>query len=68
MRQVVFSVVFFEYFYDKKMQFTYNQASIKDVKATGEAFSLQKRTASTSKHEISQLFKKYLWVIFALLD
>jgi hypothetical protein len=25
----------------------------KDVKVTGETFSLQKRTSSTSKHEIS---------------
>jgi hypothetical protein len=34
---------------------TYPLASIKDVQATGEAFSPQKRTSSTSKHEISQL-------------
>jgi hypothetical protein len=38
---------------DKKVQFTYPYASIKDVQATGEAFSPQKRTSSTSKHEIS---------------
>jgi hypothetical protein len=34
---------------------------IKEVKVTKEAFSSQKRTSSTSKHEI-------LWIIFALLD
>jgi hypothetical protein len=28
------------------------QASLKDIKATGEAFSPQKRTSSTSKNEI----------------
>ncbi len=32
-----------------------------------EAFSPQKRTSSTSKHEISYFFI-FLWVIFALLD
>ncbi len=40
---------------------------IKDVQATGEAFSSQKRTSSTSENEISQHFI-FLWVIFALLD
>ncbi len=35
------------------MQYTYLQAYIKDVQATGEAFSPQKRTSSTSKDEIS---------------
>jgi hypothetical protein len=38
-----------------------------DVQATEEAFSPQKRTFSTSKHEIFK-FLKYLWVTFALLD
>jgi hypothetical protein len=33
-----------------KLQFTYPQASLKDVQDTGEAFSSQKRTYSTSKH------------------
>jgi hypothetical protein len=33
----------------------------------GEAFSPQKRTSSTSKHENSVLFL-FLWVLFALLD
>ncbi len=49
------------------MQFTYPKASEKDVQATGEAFSPQKRTARISKHEIYLLFL-FLWVIFALLD
>ncbi len=43
-------------FFDQKLQFTNPYASIKDVQATGEAFSPQKRTSSTSKHEISKLF------------
>ncbi len=51
-------------FFDRKLQFTYPQASIKDVQATGEAFSPQKRPSSTSKHEISKLFS-VLWVIFS---
>jgi|LakMenEpi03Aug12_release.lakeMendotaPanAssembly.Ray.scaffolds.fasta_scaffold365190_1 hypothetical protein len=42
-------------------------ASIKDVQATREAFSSQKRASSTSKNEIYQLFL-FLWVIFATLD
>jgi hypothetical protein len=37
---------------------------MKDVQATGEAFSPQKRTSSTSK----PIFFLFLWVIFALLD
>jgi hypothetical protein len=40
---------------------------MKDAQAIGEAFSPQKRTSSTSKHENSVLFL-FLWVIFALLD
>jgi hypothetical protein len=36
-----------------QLQFIYLYASIKDVQATGEAFSPQKRTSSTPKHEIS---------------
>ncbi len=40
-------------FYDHKMekilQFTYPKASLKNVQATGEAFSPQRRTSSTSK-------------------
>jgi hypothetical protein len=37
-------------FFDQIVQFTY---PTKDAQATGEAFSPQKRTSSTSKHEIS---------------
>jgi hypothetical protein len=36
----------------QKLQFTYPQASIKDVQATAETFSPQKRTSSASKDEI----------------
>jgi hypothetical protein len=35
------------------LQFTYPCASIKDVQTKGEAFSPQKRTSNTSKHEIT---------------
>jgi hypothetical protein len=38
-----------------------------DAQATGEAFSPQQTTSSTSKHENSVLFL-FLWVVFALLD
>jgi hypothetical protein len=41
----------FDYFFFN-LQFTYPYASIKDAQATGEAFSPQKRTSITSKHEI----------------
>jgi hypothetical protein len=41
------------HFLDQKLQFTYPWASIKDYQATEEPFSPQKRTSSTSKHEIS---------------
>jgi hypothetical protein len=54
-------------FFYHKLQFTYPQASIKDVQAIGKAFSPQKRTSCTSKLEISYLFL-FLRVIFALLD
>jgi hypothetical protein len=47
---------FFFSFFDQKLQFTCRYASIKDVQATGEAFSPQKKTSSTSKNEIYQLF------------
>jgi hypothetical protein len=42
----------FLYSFGQKLQFTYLLASINDVKAT-KAFSHQKRTSRTSKHEIS---------------
>ncbi len=41
-------------FFDQKMQFTYPKASIKNVHATGEAFSPQKRTSSTTKNNIKK--------------
>jgi len=40
---------------------------MKNAKATGEAFSPQKRIYSISKHEYSVFFL-FFWVIFALLD
>ena len=39
--------------FDKKLQFT-------DVQATGEAYSPQKRTSSTSKKEIYELFSMFM--------
>ncbi len=54
-------------FLNQKLQFTYPQAFIKDVRATEEAFIPQKRTSSTSKREFSELLFLFLWVIFALL-
>jgi hypothetical protein len=48
------------FFFDQKLQFTYPKASIKDAQATGEAFSPQKRTSSTSKHENSLLFSIFV--------
>ncbi len=44
------------------MQFTYPSAFIKDVQATEEAFSTQKRTSRTSKHEFSYCFL-FLWIL-----
>jgi hypothetical protein len=38
-------------FFDQKLQFTYPYGSVKDIQATGEAFSPQKRTFSTSKEK-----------------
>ncbi len=49
-----------ENLFDQKLQFTY-------VQATGEDFSPQKRTSSTSKMKFIYFFL-CLWVIFALLD
>ncbi len=42
----------FSSFFDQKLQYTYSHAFIKDVQATGEALSPQKRTSRTSKDEI----------------
>jgi hypothetical protein len=48
-------------FLDQKLQFTYPYASIKDVQdIKEEAFSFQKRTSSTSKHEISVFFSTFV--------
>jgi hypothetical protein len=55
-------------FFDQKLQVTYSWASIKDVEATEEAFSPQKRTSSNSKHKKNINFFLLLWVIDALLD
>jgi hypothetical protein len=44
---------FWKFFMIKNYNFTYPSASIKDFQATEEAFCPQKRTFSTSKHEIS---------------
>jgi hypothetical protein len=60
--------IFYIYFFDQKLQFTYPQASLKDAQTTGESFYPQKRTSSTSKHENSFQIFLFLWVIFALLD
>jgi hypothetical protein len=49
-------------FFDQKLQFTYPEASIKDVKATGEAFS------PTLNNLIFLTFFLFLRVFFALLD
>jgi hypothetical protein len=39
-------------FFNQKLLFTSPLTSVKDVQATGEAFSPQKRTSSTTKKEI----------------
>jgi hypothetical protein len=49
-----------------KLQFTYPWSYIKDSQVR-EAFRPQKRTSSTSKHEIIYFFL-FLYVIYALLD
>jgi hypothetical protein len=50
---------------NQTLQFTYPWASIKDVQATKEAFSPQKRTFSTLKHEITATFPSF-WDHFCL--
>ncbi len=48
-------------FDDQKLKNSWNlQASIKDVQVTKEAFSSQKRTSISSKHEISQFFSTFV--------
>jgi hypothetical protein len=54
------AVKLFLIFFGSKLQFTYPWASIKDTQATEEAFSPQKRTSSTSKHENSLLFSIFV--------
>jgi hypothetical protein len=47
------------FFFDQKLKFTLYLSlglHLKDVQVTEEAFSPQKRTSSTSKHEISLFF------------
>jgi hypothetical protein len=57
----------FFFFFDQKLLFTYPKTSIKDVRATKETLSTQKRISSTSKPEFLNFFL-FLWVIFALLQ
>ncbi len=42
-----------QFFFFQKLHILYPQAFMKDVQATGEAFSPQKGISITSKHEIS---------------
>ncbi len=57
----------FQFFFDQKLQFTYPQASIKNVQVTEEAFSSQKRPSNTSKHDFFKFFSTFVGH-FALLD
>jgi hypothetical protein len=50
----------------KTKKFLDQKLPIKDVQVTEEAFSSQKRTSSTLKHEISEFF--LLCVIYVFLD
>jgi hypothetical protein len=52
-----------KYFFDQKLQFTYPLTSIKEFQVA-EAFSPQRRTSSTSKHEISIFL--YIFVVLKL--
>ncbi len=52
-------------FFDQKLQFTYPQASFKDVQTTGEAFSPQKRTSSTSKMKFINFFYTFLGYFYS---
>ncbi len=47
----IYSCKTFYIFWIENWNFTYPYSSIKDAKTTGEAFSPQKRTSGTSKHE-----------------
>jgi hypothetical protein len=53
-------------FLDQNLHLPIPRPPIQDVQVTKEAFSSQKRTSSTSKHEISTFLT--FWVNFALLD
>ncbi len=53
--------IFYIYFIDKKFQFTYSYASIKDVQATQEKSSSLKREHLALKN---LNFLRFLWVIF----
>ncbi len=56
-------------FIDKKLQFTYPWASMKDVQATGqEKPSALKREHSALQNMKFHNFFLFLWVIFALMD
>ncbi len=52
--------------YQKLQLFKPKLHKFKDVKATGEAFSPQKRTSSTLKNEIYYLFSIFLGHFFIL--
>jgi hypothetical protein len=58
--------IFLGSFFDQKMQLTYTSASIKEVQAIGEAFSLKRENPAVQKMKLSTFFY-ILWVIFALL-
>jgi hypothetical protein len=58
------AVTTFLYFLDRKFQFIYPQASIKDAQATKEAFIPQKRISSTSKRENSLFFPIFVGHFF----
>ncbi len=54
-------------FFDQKLQFTYPHATIKDVQATGEAFSPQREHPTRQNINFLNFFL-YLWDIFTILD
>jgi hypothetical protein len=55
-------------FFLSKISILLSQGLHKDVQATGEAFSTQKRTSNTSKHDTDSLSSLFLWIIFVHLD
>jgi hypothetical protein len=54
-------------FLNKKLPIIYPYAFVKDVQATGEAFSPQNSTSSTPTMKFLHFFL-FSWVTFALLD